>query len=84
MVAVSDEGAWSVTTPRLPLNVNGARRRHRGLFLAHTATDGPEAALSRTAASVLPSSSSTHAGGHREIRLVGPRSRSPSRRPASR
>jgi pyridoxine kinase len=70
MVAVSDDGAWSVTTPRLPLNVNGAGDATAALFLAHTTTDGPEAALSRTAASVFAVMELTHAGGHREIQLV--------------
>ena len=41
MVAVSDDGAWSVTTPRLPLSVNGAGDATAALFLAHTLTDGP-------------------------------------------
>ena len=52
MVAVSDDGAWSVATPRLPLSVNGAGDATAAIFLAHTLTDGPEAALGRTAASV--------------------------------
>jgi pyridoxine kinase len=71
MVAVSDDGAWSVTTPRLPLSVNGAGDATAALFLAHTTTDGPEVALGRTAASVFAVMELTHAGGHREIQLVG-------------
>ena len=70
MVAVSDDGAWSVTTPRLPLSVNGAGDATAALFLAHTTTDGPEVALGRTAASVFAVLELTHAGGHREIQLV--------------
>ena len=70
MVAVSDDGAWSVTTPRLPLSVNGAGDATAALFLAHTTTDGPEVALGRTAASVFAVMELTHAGGHREIQLV--------------
>jgi pyridoxine kinase len=70
MVAVSDHGAWSVTTPRLPLSVNGAGDATAALFLAHTTTDGPEVALGRTAASVFAVMELTHAGGHREIQLV--------------
>ena len=70
MVAVSDDGAWSVTTPRLPLSVNGAGDATAALFLAHTTTDGPEVALGRTAASVFAVMELTHAGGHREIQLI--------------
>jgi len=70
MVAVSDDGAWSVTTPRLPLSVNGAGDATAALFLAHTTTDGPEVALGRTASSVFAVMELTHAGGHREIQLV--------------
>jgi pyridoxine kinase len=70
MVAVSDDGAWSVTTPRLPLSVNGAGDATAALFLAHTTTEGPEVALGRTAASVFAVMELTHAGGHREIQLV--------------
>ena len=71
MVAVSDDGAWSVATPRLPLSVNGAGDATAAIFLAHTLADGPEAALGRTAASVYAVMELTHAGGHREIQLVG-------------
>jgi pyridoxine kinase len=87
MVTVSDEGAWSVTTPRLPLSVNGAGDATAALFLAHTTTDGPEAALARTAASVYAVLELTHAGGHREIQLVGAQEQiaePPSRFPVTR
>jgi hypothetical protein len=51
MVAVDDEGAWSVRTPLLPISVNGAGDVTAALFLAHSLTDGTRSALERTAAS---------------------------------
>lgn len=70
MVAVDDDGAWSVHTPLLPLSVNGAGDLTAALFLAHTRPDGPRVALERTASSVFAVLRATHEGGHREIALV--------------
>ncbi len=70
MVAVTDEGAWSVRTPLLPLSVNGAGDATAALFLAHTCVAGPRVALERTASSVFAVLRATADGGHREIQLV--------------
>jgi len=70
MVAVSDDGAWAVSTPLLPLAVNGAGDLTAALFLAHTMTASPRVALSRTAASVHAVLEATHRGGHPEIQIV--------------
>ncbi len=70
MVAVDDDGAWSVHTPLLPLSVNGAGDLTSALFLAHTLADGPRVALQRTASSVFGVLRATHEGGHREIALI--------------
>ncbi|MCX6463406.1 MAG: pyridoxal kinase PdxY [Pseudonocardiales bacterium] len=70
MVAVDDEGAWSVRTPLLPLSVNGAGDLTAALFLAHSLTDGTRVALERTASSVFAVLAATHEAGRREIALV--------------
>ena len=70
MVAVDDEGAWSVRTPLLPISVNGAGDVTAALFLAHSLTDGTLAALERTAATVFGVLAATHESGRREIALV--------------
>jgi len=70
MACVCDEGAWLVTTPMLDLVVRGGGDATAAIFLAHTLTDGPRVALSRTAASMYAVLAATHAGGHAEMRLV--------------
>ncbi len=70
MVAVDDEGAWSVRTPLLPISVNGAGDVTAALFLAHSLTDGTLVALERTAATVFGVLAATHESGRREIALV--------------
>ena len=70
MVAVDDEGAWSVRTPLLPISVNGAGDVTAALFLAHSLTDGTRVALERTASSVFAVLAATHEAGRREIALV--------------
>lgn len=70
MACVGDDGAWLVTTPRLPMTVGGGGDVTAALFLAHTLTDGPRVALSRTAATVYAVLRATHAGAHDELRLV--------------
>ena len=70
MVAVDDEGAWSVRTPLLPISVNGAGDVTAALFLAHSLTDGTRVALERTAATVFGVLAATHESGRREIALV--------------
>jgi len=83
MVAVTPEGAWSVTTPLLPITPNGAGDLTAALFLAHTlgnslgnslgdTLDNRDvgAALGRTASTVFTILEATAAAGEREIALV--------------
>jgi pyridoxine kinase len=70
MVAVDDEGAWSVRTPLLPISVNGAGDVTAALFLAHSLTGGTRVALERTAASVFGVLEATQKSDRREIALV--------------
>ena len=71
MVAVSAAGAWSVSTPLLPISPNGAGDLTSALFLAHTlATGDVSAALGRTASTVFTILEATAASGEREIALV--------------
>jgi pyridoxine kinase len=70
MVAVDDDGAWIVQTPKLPLKANGSGDVTSALFTAHLlATDAPTA-LGRTAASVFALLEETLRSGERELRLV--------------
>ncbi|WP_410812701.1 pyridoxal kinase PdxY [Micromonospora sp. 067-2] len=71
VVAVSDEGAWAVTTPLLPINPNGGGDVTAALYLAHLRTTGaPATALERTIASVYAVLEATLAAGTREIQLI--------------
>ncbi len=71
MVAVTDAGAWRVTTPRLPLKANGSGDVTAALFSAHLATSGdPGDALRRTASSVFDLLEATLVAKSRELRLV--------------
>lgn len=70
MACVCDVGSWIVTTPMLDMVVRGGGDATAAIFLAHTLTDGPRAALSRTAATMYAVLAATHAGGHQEMRLV--------------
>ncbi|MEW2144604.1 pyridoxal kinase PdxY [Micromonospora vinacea] len=71
VVAVSDEGAWAVTTPLLPINPNGGGDVTAALYLAHLCTTGsPATALERTIASVYAVLEATLAAGTREIQLI--------------
>ena len=71
VVAVSDEGAWVVTTPLLPIAPNGCGDVTAALYLAHlTSTGSAETALARTTASVFAVLEATIAAGTREIALV--------------
>ena len=71
VVAVSDAGAWAVTTPLLPITPNGCGDVTAALYLAHLATTGsPAQALERTTASVFAVLEATLAAGTREIQLV--------------
>ena len=71
VVAVSDEGAWAVTTPLLPIAPNGCGDLTAALYLAHLlVTRSPEEALVRTTSSVFAVLEATLAAGTREIALV--------------
>ncbi len=71
LVAVSDAGAWAVTTPLLPISPNGCGDVTAALYLAHLHTTGsPAAALERTTSSVYAVLEATLAAGTREIALV--------------
>lgn len=71
MLAVSDDGAWLVETPLLPLVVNGAGDAVCAIFLAHLLRNGDVAgALSKAASSVYAVMEATLRGKAREIRLV--------------
>jgi pyridoxine kinase len=71
VVAVSDAGAWAVTTPLLPIAPNGCGDVTAALYLAHLTTTGsPAAALERTTSSVFAILEATIAAGTREIALV--------------
>ncbi|QIG44541.1 pyridoxal kinase PdxY [Nocardioides anomalus] len=71
VVAVSDAGAWVVTTPLLPISPNGCGDMTAALYLAHLRTTGsPATALERTTASVFAVLRATIEAGTREIQLV--------------
>ncbi|CAB4707805.1 MAG: pyridoxal kinase PdxY [Actinobacteria bacterium] len=71
VVAVSDAGAWAVTTPLLPIAPNGCGDLTAALYLAHLRTTGsPARALELTTASVYAVLEATIAAGTREIQLV--------------
>ncbi len=71
LVAVSDEGAWALTTPLLPINPNGCGDVTAALYLAHLRTSGsPAEAVAATAASVFAVLEATISAGTREIQLV--------------
>jgi pyridoxine kinase len=71
VVAVSDDGAWAVTTPLLPVAHNGCGDLTAALYLAHLVTTGsPARALSLTSSSVFGVLEKTLAAGTREIQLV--------------
>jgi pyridoxine kinase len=71
MVAVSDEGAWIVRTPRLPINPPGAGDLTSAVFLANV-LDGHDlpTALARTTSSVYAVMEATAEAGTREMRIV--------------
>lgn len=71
MVAVSGDGAWSVRTPRLPINPPGAGDLTSAVFLANLlAGHGTDVALARTTSSVYAVMEATAAAGEREMQIV--------------
>jgi len=71
MVAVSDEGAWLVRTPRLPINPPGAGDLTSAVFLANVlAGHDLPTALARTASSVFAVMEATAEADAREMRII--------------
>jgi pyridoxine kinase len=71
VVAVSDDGAWSVTTPLLPISPNGGGDLTAALYLAHLLeTSSPAIALERTTNAVFAVLEETLAAGTRELALI--------------
>ncbi len=71
VIAASDGGAWSITTPLLPISPNGGGDLTAALYLAHLlATDSPAVALERTTNAVFAVLEATLSAGARELQLV--------------
>nr|WP_238338148.1 pyridoxal kinase PdxY [Pedococcus badiiscoriae] len=71
MMAVTDDGAWIVRTPRLPMKANGSGDVTAALFTAHLlSTADPAVALARTSSSVFDLLQLTLDSGERELQLV--------------
>jgi pyridoxine kinase len=71
MLAADETGAWLVSTPLLPVSVNGAGDLTAALFLAHLLESGSAAAaLGRTASSVFAVLDETVRSGEREIQII--------------
>ncbi len=71
MLAVTDDGAWVVQTPHIPMKANGSGDVTAALFTAHLRRTGDAAdALARTTSSVFDLLTRTHASGARELQLV--------------
>jgi pyridoxine kinase len=72
MLAVTDDGAWIVQTPHIPMKANGSGDVTAALFTAHyRRTRDAADALARTTSSVYDLLERTHASGERELQLVG-------------
>ncbi|MEP9382586.1 pyridoxal kinase PdxY [Nocardioides sp. KR10-350] len=71
LVAVSDEGAWAVTTPLLPITPNGGGDVTAAVYLSHLLLSGntPDA-LGKTANTLFAILERTLASGRRELELV--------------
>ena len=71
MMAVTDDGAWIVQTPRLAMKANGSGDVTAALFTAHLLSTGdPAVALARTSSSVFDLLQNTLESGERELQLV--------------
>lgn len=71
MMAVTENGAWIVQTPHLPLKANGSGDVTSALFAAHLQeTENPAEALSLTVSSVFELLQSTLDSGERELQLI--------------
>ncbi len=71
MLAVTDDGAWIVQTPHIPMKANGSGDVTAALFTAHFRATGDAAmALARTTSSVYDLLQNTYDAGSRELLLV--------------
>lgn len=71
LVAVDADGAWSVTTPLLPISPNGGGDITTAVYLAHLLSTGSTpTALERTANTLFAILERTLASGRRELELV--------------
>lgn len=70
LVAVGDEGVFCVTTPHLPVQLNGCGDLTTAIFLARLMTGGLAETLAATADSVFEIVEATHRAGSRELQLV--------------
>ncbi|MFT4083554.1 MAG: pyridoxal kinase PdxY [Nocardioides sp.] len=71
LVAVSEDGAWTVTTPLLPISPNGGGDVTAAVFLSHLLLSGDVAdALGKTANTLFAILERTLASGRRELELV--------------
>lgn len=70
MLAVTDDGAWIVQTPLLPIKANGSGDVTAALFTAHLLTSDAATALERTASSVYDLLAMTVEAGARELLLI--------------
>ncbi|MFT4212166.1 MAG: pyridoxal kinase PdxY [Microbacterium sp.] len=71
MLAVTDDGAWIVQTPHIPMKANGSGDVTAALFTAHYRASGDAAdALARTVSSVFDLLTTTYESGQRELQLV--------------
>ena len=80
VVAVSDAGAWALTTPLLPISPNGGGDVTAALYLAHLRTYGlPRHRARRDRVVGLRRPRGDPRAGTREIQSSPPRTRSPTR-----
>ncbi|MCU1405461.1 MAG: pyridoxal kinase [Glaciihabitans sp.] len=71
MLAVDNNGAWTVTTPHLPFKANGSGDVTAALFTGHYRETGDAAvALERTASSVFDLIELTYRSGQKELQLI--------------
>jgi len=71
MLAVTDDGAWIVRTPHIPMKANGSGDVTAALFTAHYVRTGDaELALRKTVSSVFDLLTRTLESGDRELQLV--------------
>src|SRR6478609_5820616 len=71
MLAVTDDGAWIVQTPHIPMKANGSGDVTAALFTAHFRETGDAAlALARTTSSVFDLLQNTFDSGLRELQLI--------------